>query len=110
MFDLLSSFLSSDAEACITEGHCTPVQEPTKDIMSFAIHTSKNGVYTADQVLQYRQCSNDFATQFKSTWDGNPWSGHGVKGYSPIGGNDKVEAFRICWEPLITQYPGTTLA
>ena len=102
MFALLAN------ELCVTKGLCTPASEPAKDATSFAIHSSTHGVYTAEQVVQYRNCSNDFQTQFRSAWDGNPWSGKGVKGYSPIGGNGKIEAFRVCWEPLKIQYPSST--
>ena len=103
MFALLADFWGKDL--CVMEGMCTPAPEQVRDITSFAVHTSTHGVYSAEQVLEYRKCSNDYTSKFKSTWDGNPWSGHGIKGYSPVDGTSKIEAFRICWEPLNIQYP-----
>uniref|UniRef100_A0A7S0MMG2 Uncharacterized protein n=1 Tax=Cryptomonas curvata TaxID=233186 RepID=A0A7S0MMG2_9CRYP len=108
MFALVSTLLAQGSNLCVTDGICTAPPDEARDVLSFAVHTSVNGVYTAEQVIQYRNCSNDHTTKFASKWDGNPWSGKGVKGFSPVGGNSKIESFRICWEPLNLQYPTST--
>jgi hypothetical protein len=89
-------------DVCAMNGTCSPSGSslPTGNPVSQAAHSSPNGVYTAEQVTRYRQCSNDYSTKFLPKWDGAKWNPKAWEGYAPVGGNAKMESFRICWEPI----------
>jgi hypothetical protein len=89
-------------DLCAMKGKCNPpAGSPPKDPTSSSPHTSTHGLYTAGQVKAFRQCSNDFSSQFVPQYDGNKQ----FLGYKPVAGKATMETFRSCWEPLHLDYP-----
>ena len=100
MFALIS-LAAAGTDQCVLKGQCAPTSKPTKDITSFSSHTSTKGLYTADQVKAYRNCSNDYTSEFVAKFSGTKK----FLGYQPSIGSGEVEKFRMCWEPLNLTYP-----
>mmetsp|Transcript_9901 Transcript_9901/g.21158 ORF Transcript_9901/g.21158 Transcript_9901/m.21158 type:complete len:99 (+) Transcript_9901:27-323(+) len=89
-------------DACVLNGNCSNARTPASasDPVSSAAHTSTNGIYTADQITRYRQCSTDYNSKFIPKWDGAPTNSSVFLGFAPKSGSDKMESFRSCWESI----------
>jgi hypothetical protein len=99
MFELLSR---AALDTCAMKGTCNPAAPPPqKDITSSSPHTSAHGLYTAAQVKAFRECSNDFSSQFTPQYSGTKQ----FLGYKPVDGKATIETFRSCWEPMHLDYP-----
>jgi hypothetical protein len=100
MFALIA-LAAAGKDQCALTGHCAPAQQASKDITSFASHSSNRGLYTEDQVKSYRDCSNDYTSKFVAKYN----SSKQFLGYEPSIGSGAVEKFRMCWEPITLTYP-----
>ena len=98
------ALLAQSVDLCVTKGNCAPTPKLSKDTTSFSAHSSTHGVYTADQIKTFRDCSNDYQSQFVPKYDENKQK---ILGYVPVDGKGKMEKFRNCWEPLNLAYPAS---
>jgi hypothetical protein len=101
MFETLRAAQSIVPDLCATIGQCSANPPAGRDPAKSAQHFSSDGLYTADQVRRFRNCSNNYTLKFDPIIKFDPsTTKDALKGYKPQGGNELIESFRMCWDEI----------
>ena len=88
-------------DICATIGQCSTKTPTLRDPLTKAWHKSDNGLYSADQVKKFRNCSNNYTLKFDPIIKFDPKiTKEVIAGYKPQGGNAIMESFRMCWDEI----------